>query len=59
MKEDIEALVIQLKQENRDRAIAMNDHICPPYTYTALTHKHNNTLEIIKRLEAILIANKF
>lgn len=53
-KREIQALITELKSENRDRSIAMNDENCSQYSHSALAHTYNNTLDIIKRLEKIL-----
>lgn len=50
MKE-IEALILELKGENKVRSIAMNDENCSEYAHTVLVHSYNLTLEFIKRLE--------
>jgi hypothetical protein len=54
MEAKIKALLIQLKAENESRSIAINDRECSKYNRSKLTHKYNNTLEIIQRLETIL-----
>jgi hypothetical protein len=54
LENKIKALIIELKQENESRSIAKNSHNCSEYNYTVLTHKYNNTLEIIKRLKNTL-----
>jgi len=54
MEAKIKALLIELKRENEDRTIAINDRECSKYIHSKLTHKYNNTLEIIKRIETIL-----
>ena len=51
MENKIKAIVIELKQENIDRSIAMNDGGCSEYARTVLVHKYNNTLDIINRIE--------
>ena len=48
-------LILHLQNENRSRAIALNDKDCSEYSKTVLTHKYNNTLEIVKRLTDIMI----
>ena len=53
MDDKIKALLIQLKNENKDRSIALNDGMCSEYNRTVLTHKYNNTLSIIKRIESL------
>lgn len=50
----LKLLITELKEENSDRSIAMKDNGCSDYIHTVLTHKHSNTLNIIKRLEAII-----
>jgi len=54
MENKIKALILELKQENTDRSVAMNDENCSEYGHTVLVHKYNNTLDIIKRLEKLL-----
>ena len=53
-KRKIQALITELKSENRDRSIAMNDENCSQYSYSALAHTYNNTLSFIEKLEKIL-----
>ena len=57
MEKQIKALLIELKGENDDRTTAMNDENCSKYSYSALAHTYNNTLDIIKRLEKIIKAS--
>ena len=54
MENKIKTLITELKNENKDRSIAMNDEMCTEYGHTVLVHKYNNTLDIIKRLELLL-----
>jgi hypothetical protein len=54
LEKKIKALIIELKQENESRSIAKNSSNCSEYNYAVLTHKYNNTLEIVKRLETTL-----
>jgi len=54
LESKIKALIIELKQENESRRIAKNSPNCSEYSYAVLTHKYENTLDIIKRLENIL-----
>lgn len=54
MKNKIIALIYELKEENNNRSIAMNDGNCSDYAHTVLVHKYNNTCDIIKRLEETL-----
>ena len=54
LENKIKALIIELKQENESRRIAKNSPNCSEYSYAVLTHKYENTLEIIKRLETTL-----
>lgn len=57
MENKIKALITKLKNENKDRTIAMSDPECNSYSdyrHNVLLHKYNNTLEIIKQLEDIL-----
>jgi hypothetical protein len=55
MKDKLRALLVKLENENKDRSIALNDENCSEYAHTALVHKYNNTLNIIKRLKEILL----
>jgi hypothetical protein len=57
MKNKIKALIIELKSENKDRGIAMNDNICSEFARTVLLSKYNGTLEVLKRLENIVDKN--
>lgn len=54
MKDKIKALITELKQENSNRSIAMEDKDCNQERRAVLVHKYNNTLDIIKRLEKLL-----
>lgn len=58
LKKHIEAYIAQLKSENSDRSVGLNDPQCSQYNHTVLTHKYNCTLDHIKRLEAILKATE-
>lgn len=55
MEKKVKAFIIKLQDENRSRAIALNDKDCSEYSKTALVHKYNNTLDIVKQLENMLI----
>jgi len=55
MESKIKALITKLSSENNDRSVAINDGECSEYAHTVLVHKYNNTLDIIKQLENILI----
>lgn len=57
MEKKIQALITKLKQENQDRSVALNDKDCSEYSHTVLVHKYNNTLDIIKQLEEILLSS--
>jgi len=57
MKYDIENLVRELKKENETRTTKLNNPGISDYNCSFLTHTYNNTLDIIKRLEAILKSN--
>lgn len=54
MKQQIEELVRQLKKENEHRSELMNDPNITQYSHTVHVHTYNNTIDVIKRLEAIL-----
>lgn len=54
MENEIKALISELKNENKDRIIAMNDEMCTEYGYTVLVHKYNNTLDVVKKLESLI-----
>lgn len=54
METKLRALLVKLISENAYRAEALNDGRCSEYGNTVLTHKYNNTLDIIKQLEEIL-----
>jgi hypothetical protein len=53
MENKIKSLILELKEENKNRSIALNDKECSQYSHTVLTHKYNCTLDIIKRLEKL------
>ena len=55
MKDKLRALIIKLERENKDRSVAMKDDMCTEYAHTVLTHKYNNTLDILKQLKEILL----
>lgn len=54
MRSKIKALIIELKNENKNRSIAMKDDMCTKYGHTVLVHEYNNTLDILTRLELVL-----
>jgi hypothetical protein len=54
MKQQIEELVRQLKKENEHRSELMNNPEITQYSHTVQVHTYNNTIDVIKRLEAIL-----
>lgn len=54
MKEELRVYIRELEERNQSRAIAMKSESCSEYGHTVLVHTYNNTLEIIKELEAIL-----
>lgn len=54
MRSKIKALIIELKNENKNRSIAMKDDMCTEYGHTVLVHTYNNTLDILTRLELVL-----
>ena len=56
MENKVRALIVKLENENKDRIIALNDKDCPKYSYTVLVHKYNNTLDIIKQLNEVLLS---
>lgn len=58
LRKHIEAYILQLKSENRDRSIGLNDPQCSQYNHTVLTVKYNATIDNIERLEAILKATE-
>lgn len=51
MKKEIEALIAELKTENKDRSNTINSGKCSEYSHTVLVHQYNLTLDFIKRLE--------
>lgn len=57
MKNELKLLVIELKNENRERTEYLNMNNVSDYSRTAATHTYNNTLKIIKKLENII--NKY
>jgi len=57
MKEQLRNLILKLEQENKDRSIVLNDSNCSEYAHTVLTHKYNNTLDILKQLKEILLSS--
>ena len=56
MKDKLNLLVIKLKNENDERTKAMNTGTLSDYNHTVKVHCYNNTLEIIKQLENILVS---
>lgn len=54
MKEEIRAYIVELKAKNEVRYIAMGSKHCSEHGKILLDTMYNNTLEIIKELEAIL-----
>ena len=57
MKHDVINLISDLKEDNENRNIAMNDRDCSKYNHTVLVHTYNTTLDIIKKLESIIDLN--
>lgn len=54
MENKIKALIIELKQENKDRNGAINSGQCSEYAHTVLVHEYNLTIDFINRLEKLL-----
>lgn len=54
MEKELKKLVIELKEENQELAIAMNSGCLSDYAHTVMVVNYNNTLNIIKRIEAII-----
>jgi hypothetical protein len=50
----IKAYISELKDRNEKRSIAMHNPMCSDYNYTALLHKYNTTVEIIKELGELI-----
>lgn len=57
MVKDLKELIKELKKENEDRTKRLNDPDLTEYGHTVFIHQYNNTLDIIKRIEAII--NKY
>lgn len=51
---ELKDLVRKLKNENEERSNAMNRGNLSDYNHTVKVHIYNNTLEIIKQIEAII-----
>lgn len=54
MINELKDLVRKLKKENKERSEAMQSKNISDYGHTVKVHTYNNTLEIIKQLEAII-----
>jgi ABC-type antimicrobial peptide transport system ATPase subunit len=54
MNDELKELVRNLKKENAERTIVMNNGNISDYGYTSNVYTYNNTLDIIKRIEAII-----
>ncbi len=51
---NLKIYITQLKLRNDERSTAMKSINCSEYNRMVLTHKYNNTVEIIRDLESIL-----
>lgn len=54
MINELKDLVRKLKKENEERSAAMYRVNLSDYNHTVKVHTYNNTLEIIKQIEAII-----
>lgn len=54
MVNELKDLVRKLKKENEERSNAINRGTLSEYNHTVKVHTYNNTLEVIKQIEAII-----
>ena len=54
MNQEKKQLVRELKKENEQRSIELQGKNLNEYSRTCKTYYYNNTLDIIKRMEAII-----
>ena len=54
MINELKDLVRKLKKENEERSNATNRGNLSDYNHTVKVHTYNNTLDIIKQIEAII-----
>lgn len=51
---ELRNLVRKLKKENNERSEAMSTGTLSDYNHTVKVHTYNNTVDIIKQIEAII-----
>jgi len=56
MKDQLRALILELKQENENRSAVLSNPDTSDHSYSITVHAYNNTLNFIKRLEKLILS---